>query len=299
MGKYIVILLLLVVLIIPLPVSAQTSEPYTDPCDKLPLRDWPNSRNVQVQNGVCALQNGNMGSEQPLDDFVVRFKVSMDANARLVFSYGTSMNDQYEFVITPTGASLVNYIRFGNASNTVNDKLLAKASLHIASGQWVQMEFGMQAKRQWLVIDGKTVIDRETARFHGVGITGTNGVYLDDIQLVQNDLSVNGQPLPGLPADIAQTWIAYLNNQTDLAIIHPDGSGMKVLASPLADSLPPQALFSPDGKILLINRESVEKTLLSFYSTDTLQFIGAEISLPRDSKIDWMPDGQHVIILRD
>jgi hypothetical protein len=94
----------------------------------------------------------------------------------------------------------------------------------------------MQAKRQWLVIDGKTVIDRETARFHGVGITGTNGVYLDDIQLVQNDLSVNGQPLPGLPADIAQTWIAYLNNQTDLAIIHPDGSGMKVLASPLADS---------------------------------------------------------------
>ncbi len=123
-------------LIIPLPVSAQTSEPYTDPCDKLPLRDWPNSRNVQVQNGVCALQNGNLGSEQPLDDFVVRFKVSMDANARLVFSYGTSMNDQYEFVITPTGASLVNYIRFGNASNTVNDKLLAKASLHIASGQW-------------------------------------------------------------------------------------------------------------------------------------------------------------------
>ncbi len=299
MRKYLVVITLIFLLAIPLPVSAQTAEPYTDPCDQLPLRDWPDSRNIQVQNGVCALQNGGLGPKNPLNDFIVRFKVSMDAKASLVFSYGTSMNDLYEFTITPIEASLVNYIRFGNASSTVKDKVLAKAPLQIGSGQWVQMEFGMQAKRQWLVINGKTVIDRETDRFHGVGITGSNGVYLDDIQLVQDDLSVTGQPLPGFPADLAQTWIAYMNSQYELALIHPDGSGMKVLASPLSDNLPPQALFSPDGKTLLIDREDVDKSLLSFYSTETLQFIGTEISFPRAPIIDWMPDSQHIIVLRD
>lgn len=279
--------------------AAQPPEPYTDPCDQLPLRDWPNSRGVEVQNGACVLHKASLGAAASLQDFILRFKISLQPNARLEFRYGTSMNDEYQFTITPAEAVLMNYIRFGNASSTVRDKLLAKAPLQIGPGQWVQVEFGMLAHRQWLTVDGKTVIDRKTSRFRGVAITGTGGVFLDDIQLVQSDLSVSGEQLPTYPAGLSQTWIAFLNHQYELALVHPDGSGMQVLASPLAESFPVLSSFSPDGKTLLINRGDGEQTLLSFYSMETLQPTGSEIRLPRSPQYDWMPDAQHLIVLRE
>ncbi len=51
------IVLLIAILIISYPVSAQSPEPYIESCNDLPLRDWPESHNLQLQNGSCVLQN--------------------------------------------------------------------------------------------------------------------------------------------------------------------------------------------------------------------------------------------------
>lgn len=293
------LLMLVCILTFSGPAAAQSSEPYTDPCDQLPLRDWPKSQDVRVQNGVCVLQNASLIAEEPLRDFIVRFKLSMEQSAQVEFTYGTSINDTYSLTITPAGVSLMNYIRFGNASNTVLDSQLAKASFQRSPDEWVNVEFGMQAHRQWLAIDDKTVIDRKTARYSAVGIHGTGGVYLDDIQLIQNELSVNGEQLASYPSGLAQTWIAYNNDRYELALVHADGTSRQVLAAPLAENYTVQASFSPDGKSLLISRGDGTQTLLSFYSLETLQFVGAEIRLPRSPLYDWMPDGQHLIVLNE
>lgn len=296
--KYGVIFSLLLMLTIPISVSAQVPKSYPDIFDQLQLRNWSGS-NVKIQNDACDFQNSDLRSGKPLKDFILKSKISMDPDARLVFSYSTSYNDEYEFTITPTAATLMNYIRFGNASNTVRDKLLAKAPLQVGTGQWVGMEFGMQAHRQWLTVDGKPVIDRKTARFPTVGIRDCKGVYFADIQLVQTDLSVKGEQLSSYPPRLVETWIAFENDKHELALVHPDGTGMQVLVAPSAESYSLRAVFSPNGKTLLIAQSDNNQTLLSFYSLETLQFTGVEITLPRSPIYDWMPDGQHLILRRD
>lgn len=296
--KRLAILFLLFILVFPIPAKAQSPEPYIDPCDQLPLRDWPKSRDVLVQNGVCVLQKASLGTDDSLKDFILRFKMLLEPNGQLGFGYSTGMNDTYSFTITPTEAKLMNYIRFGNASSTVLDNQLAKATLEITAGNWVEVEIGMQAHRQWLVVDGKTVIDRKTARFSVSGFGGT-GVYLDDIQLIRSDLSINGEQLPGYPPGLGKTWIAFLNDHLELALVHPDGTGLQILAVPLVESYPVWASFSPDGKMLLVNRGDGEQTLLTFYSMEAFQFVGSEIRLPSAPLYDWTPDGQHLVVLRD
>ncbi len=223
----------------------------------------------------------------------------MGSNGRLEFRYGTSMNDEYQFTITPTEAKLLNYIRFGNASSSEHETKLAQASLQIVTNEWFEIEFGMQGHLQWLSINGEVKIHRETARFYGVDIKGAGEIYLDDIQLIQNNLSANGEILASYPEGLTQTWIAYLDTNNELAIVHPDGTDVHVVTAPSTENFSILSSFSPNGKMLLVSKSNGEQTLLSFFSMEELQFVGSEILLPRWPLYDWMPDGEHVIVLRD